>query len=95
MLLVAWYTWHVHALWYVSEDAAKTLNDIPEFAADLACSNGWKMNSLVESSPLLGKPDFYHEDLPSGRELNDDIGIMNLSITDTSSKDDAAMVEAD
>ena len=64
-LLVAWYTWHVDAMWYGTEDSFKTLYDIPEFAVELACSNGRRMGGLVKSSPLYGKSELYHEGIPT------------------------------
>ena len=50
-----------------------------------------RMSGLLDSSPLLGKPDSYHEDVPSGQELNDDSGLMDMVITDTASKGEPAM----
>lgn len=63
-LLVAWYTWHVDFRWYDTEDGLKTLYDLPEFAAELACSNARKMNGLIKFSPLYGKSEVYHEGVP-------------------------------
>ena len=63
-LLVAWYTWHVYATWYDTEDCLETLYEVPEFAAELACSNGRKMSGLIKSSPLYGKSEAYHEGVP-------------------------------
>ena len=68
-LLVAWYTWHVDVTWYDTEDSLTTLYEIPEFAAELACSNGRRMNGITKSSPLHGKSKFYHEGFPCSRKV--------------------------
>ena len=62
---MAWYTWHLDITWDNSEDSLGTLYEIPEFAAELACSNGRKMSGLVKTSPLYGGSEAYHEDVVS------------------------------
>ena len=52
------YTWHVNEEWYGQETTPALLNDIPEFAVDLACSMAQKN---IKSSPFHGKSDAYHE----------------------------------
>lgn len=57
-LLVAWYTWHVDKEWYGYETTPDMLSEVPDFAVDLLCSMGQKID---KASPFDGKSDVYHE----------------------------------
>ena len=95
-LLVAWYTWHIDATWYETNDILGTLYEIPDFAAELAYSNGTRMSGLVKSSPFYVKPEVYHEDVPkaASRERNGESGT-ELNLTSSPSKDSIPMPKVD
>ena len=86
-LMVAWQTWHAFRAWFEFENTPARLAEIPEFAADLACSMGMRHYGNVKSSPFTGKSDDYHEQTPKSKEQRvlpaegmDDIG--NTSFTE-------------
>ena len=67
-LMVAWQTWHAFRAWFEFENTPARLAEIPEFAADLACSMGMRHYGNVNSSPFTGKSDVFHEQMPKSRE---------------------------
>ena len=67
-LMVAWQTWHAFRSWYEFENTPARLAEIPEFAADLACSMGMRHYGYVKSSPFTGKSDVYHEQMSKPKE---------------------------
>ena len=67
-LMVAWQTWHAFRSWFEFENTPARLAEIPEFAADLACSMGMRHYGNFKSSPFTGKSDVYHEQMAKSKE---------------------------
>ena len=79
-IFVAWYTWHVNQAWYGHSSTPDILSEMPDFAADLACSMALKNGGLPKSSPLDSKSYIYHEVSPQDRTTSDnDMEGMNKS----------------